>query len=754
MRVVAGLPQTIAQLPELDRMVSMCSSFLTVRESYVYFIHQSAKDYLVTNQSTVIFSAGCERIHYEIYSRSLNAMSNTLRQDICELKDPGPLTMESRPKQTALNSIEYACVHWFDHLCQHNSKVVKNSQELDEKGKLHTFFAEHLLHWLESLGLMREISAIILIIKSLLQSVQVCFSKLAKRIQLTGCQSTPNSEFAKLQQDSMRLVLTYGSTIEQAPLQVYSGALVFCPENSEIKRLFWNNRLPFVRSVTGVQKNWNSCLQVLEGHGNSPVNDVRFSPDGQTLATASTDYTIKLWDATIGIMKQSLEGHKGPINSISFLQDSQSLVSGSEDGTVLLWNTATTGYERMLKSHEGMVSAISFSASLDALVVGLSSGTILLRDPVTSTWNRIFQGTINLSEASDVSLDVKATIDHAWDRVKKGNKAINQFLERKISYDEFETVINDAKRDNPSDFIEKYNASAKHANSNRVDALNISPDGQVLAYAWRNGTVRLWGTASSTWKEIYNNERPAQALAFSPDSLTLALGLYQGSVRIWDMRSRAWKHTIEKEESPSLPMSAVSFSQDGQSLFSTSARKVHRWSLAAKESHEVISTNGPREFINAMAFSEDGRLLTLASYMGRVYIWDTNLIALNPSVDGPDNRSTTVPSSRNQALVSSSGVNNRLMGCLFFLAFLGCHVSFSVWMLLYSPDKDNSSYFGIKIVIKIGLVFDVISFSVLVRLLFMEVDIRAMNRETRRLEASTLELQSQIPRLAQDDDSP
>lgn len=238
MRVVAGLPQTIAQVPELDRMVSMCSSFLTVRESYVYFIYQSAKDYLVTNQSTVIFSAGCERIHYEIYSRSLNAMSNTLRQDICELKDPGPLTMESRPKQTALNSIEYACIHWFDHLCQHNSKVVENSQELDDKSKLHTFFAEHLLHWLESLGLVREISASILIIKSLLQSVQVCFSKLAKRIQLTGCQSTPNSEFVKLLQDSMRLILTYGSTIEQAPLQVYSGALVFCPENSEIKRLF------------------------------------------------------------------------------------------------------------------------------------------------------------------------------------------------------------------------------------------------------------------------------------------------------------------------------------------------------------------------------------------------------------------------------------------------------------------------------------------------------------------------------------
>jgi len=60
---------------------------------------------------------------------------------------------------------------------------------------------------------------------------------------------------------------------------------------------------------------------------------------------------IKLWDATTGIMKQNLEGHKGPVNSISFLQDSQSLVSGSEDGTVLLWNTPIAAYEKMLKSH-------------------------------------------------------------------------------------------------------------------------------------------------------------------------------------------------------------------------------------------------------------------------------------------------------------------------------------------------------------------------------------------------------------------
>jgi hypothetical protein len=176
MRVVAGLPETITQLEELDRLVNMCSSFLTVRGNYVYFILQSAKEYLTVNHSAVIFNKGCEQIHYDIYSRSLTAMSSKLRQDICNLNDPGPVAMESRSQTDDFISIKYACVHWFDHLCQYTNKTEGDSQEFDEIGKLDTFFTEHLHHWLEALGLMCEMLEGIFIINKLLQSVQVCVS--------------------------------------------------------------------------------------------------------------------------------------------------------------------------------------------------------------------------------------------------------------------------------------------------------------------------------------------------------------------------------------------------------------------------------------------------------------------------------------------------------------------------------------------------------------------------------------------------
>lgn len=73
----------------------------------------------------------------------------------------------------------------------------------------------------------------------------------------------------------------------------------------------------------------------------------------------------------------------------------------------------------------------------------------------------------------------------------------------------------------------------------------------------------------------------------------------------------------------------------------------------------------------------------------------------------------------------------RLMGYLSFLAFfLTSHVSFSVWILLRYLDEDNYSHCVMEIVVTIRLVSDFIGFSGLVRLLFMQADIRAMNRGT------------------------
>jgi hypothetical protein len=116
---LAGLRERPDDLQSLNELVDLCGSFLTVREDTVYFIHQSAKDYLVDGNVSQIFPNGQAEEHRDVTFRSLQVMSDTLRRDICELGAPGVLLDEQASfNQDPLVHIRYACCYWVDHLCQ------------------------------------------------------------------------------------------------------------------------------------------------------------------------------------------------------------------------------------------------------------------------------------------------------------------------------------------------------------------------------------------------------------------------------------------------------------------------------------------------------------------------------------------------------------------------------------------------------------------------------------------------------------
>jgi WD40 repeat protein len=117
----------------------------------------------------------------------------------------------------------------------------------------------------------------------------------------------------------------------------------------------------------------------LEGH-TQLVYGVAFSHDGQLLASASGDETVKLWNLSSG-NEQKLKGHTHSVYSVAFSHDGQLLASASCDRTVRLWNPVTGEELQKLEGHTDAVSSVVFSHDGQQLASASYDKTVRLWNP-------------------------------------------------------------------------------------------------------------------------------------------------------------------------------------------------------------------------------------------------------------------------------------------------------------------------------------------------------------------------------------
>ncbi|KAL7926211.1 hypothetical protein ACQKWADRAFT_282061 [Trichoderma austrokoningii] len=217
------------QLRDVRDMTNSCGSILSIRDETVYFVHQSAKDYLVRAAAERIFSI--QHQHYKMFETSLHAMSGILTYDIYNVKDPKthidkilPKDVESGP----LASLEYCCVFWVEHLIK-GFEHFKNSQ------KLYSFLVDKFLCWIESLALMRGyISHALPALEKLKEAVdgncQGIISEPLMRLQIEYLRHFLN--------DACRFVTHSTTWVPHWPLQLYFLAIESEPGDSFIKTAF------------------------------------------------------------------------------------------------------------------------------------------------------------------------------------------------------------------------------------------------------------------------------------------------------------------------------------------------------------------------------------------------------------------------------------------------------------------------------------------------------------------------------------
>lgn len=116
------------------------------------------------------------------------------------------------------------------------------------------------------------------------------------------------------------------------------------------------------------------------------ILDAVFSRDGNTIAAASADHTISLWE-TFGTNRNIglLRGHARAVTAAAWLpplpDEDAMLVSASADGTLILWSAETGEKLRRYRGHHAIVNCVICAPTEARIASGSDDGRVLFWAP-------------------------------------------------------------------------------------------------------------------------------------------------------------------------------------------------------------------------------------------------------------------------------------------------------------------------------------------------------------------------------------
>ncbi|MBD1804663.1 hypothetical protein H6F98_04130 [Microcoleus sp. FACHB-SPT15] len=387
-----------------------------------------------------------------------------------------------------------------------------------------------------------------------------------------------------------------------------------------------NGQMLASASSDGTVKLWaldGTELQTFHGHSDK-VFTVNFSPDGQMLASAGDDCTVKLW-ALDGTEVQTFYGHSDKVFTVSFSPDGQMLASASLDTTVKLWRLDGTEVQTFC-GHSASVSSVSFSPDGQVLASASFDRTIKLwrldGTPVQTLrgQSRFFDisfspdGQMLAAASSNRTIKVwrldgtqVQTLQGHGDKVYRISFSPDGQMLASASLD---TTVKLWRLDGDGTEVQTF-----HGHSDKVNSVSFSPDGQMLASASGDRTVKLWYLNSQELQIFHKHCSPVSSVSFSPNGQTLASASSDRTIKLWCLDGTE----LQTFRGHSDLVGSVSFSPDGQLLASGSRdRTMKLWRL---DGTELRTFQGHSDWVRSISFSPDGQLLASGSSDNTIKLW-------------------------------------------------------------------------------------------------------------------------------------
>jgi len=294
------------------------------------------------------------------------------------------------------------------------------------------------------------------------------------------------------------------------------------------------------------------CVQTLLGFPGG-VTAIAISPDGQTLASSSTDKTIRLWNLATGELEQTLgrslwfrTGHTDRINSLVFTPDGQTLISGGDDSSLILWNLTDRRASVTLDSPSWIVGAIALTPDGQFLASGSGDGKIHLwhlpDQELIATLEKHRDRITSLAISPDGQTLVSSSYDKTirlWDL--QHDRLINTLFAHADRVNAiaicsgWRTMVSGSSDRNVKiwDLNPEEPFSTLAAHTDAVNCLAFHPDGQLFASGSEDRTISLWDAETGDRLSTLRHAWGVNALTFSPDGEVLVSGSSDETIKIW-----------------------------------------------------------------------------------------------------------------------------------------------------------------------------------------------------------------------------
>jgi WD40 repeat protein len=403
------------------------------------------------------------------------------------------------------------------------------------------------------------------------------------------------------------------------------------------------------------------------GH-EAPIEAVAFSPDGKTLASASFDKSVRIWEVATGKEAAVLRLAE-PVHALAFAPDGKSLVTGGGQPSkcdLRLWDLGGAEPKERLSfaGHTGAVHGVAFSPNGKTVATASSDTSVRLWDPATGKEQTLLKGHTNRVRAVAFNPDGKTLVSGdqvgrliVWDLATRAERTTIQAHEGMVSALAFTpdgTGLASAGSDDPQLGLVGYGEVklwdvstgtdwVRFKHKLRAWSVAFSPDGKRLAVttgehvalgSLLTAEIKVWDATPGLERSKFNHAAPALELAFSPDGKLLATGTGDGTVTLWDRATEKQQATFALRGA----VTALAFSPDGQLLAAGSKEgqlprqtgEAKLWDVARTKASATLPHDGP---VSLLVFSPDGR--RLASRVGSqvaagqmvestLRLWDTS----------------------------------------------------------------------------------------------------------------------------------